>query len=705
MDRKALVVWRQPFVRVAAAALIVLLGVVGAAQLASSSAQAKDDGSCRLGPDGQIRHVISIQFDNVHFTRDNPNVPSDLEQMPNLLNFIESNGVLDDNNHTPLIAHTANDLITSFTGLYPDQQGIPVSNSYGEFTGTNDSSVSFQSAFTYWTSQTADGSLNLITPSGTNTPAPWVPFTRAGCNVGGYSTADMVLENLKDIPQFFGPNSPEANEATTNPTQAAIDFEGVSVHCAKGSDLCSSAHDGVSDPLPGEPGGYVGYNGLFGDKVVAPQISSTGVVLDLNGNPIHGVNGFNPSASQSLGYVAAMQEHGVPVTYAYISDAHDNHANGGTFGPGEAGYVAQLKAYDQAFGAFFARLAKDGINQSNTLFIFSADENDHFVGGAPSPTNCDGVTVPCTYSQIGEEDGNLSGLLQDEFNNTTPFKVHSDSAPNFYIIGNPSQTSSTTRTLERDVGGLTVPNLLTGQTIPLTNALADQTEMNLLHMMVTADPARNPNFTLFANPDYFLFASGSCSPVASCVTLEGPTGFAWNHGDVSPDINTTWLGMVGPGVRHLGVTNQVWSDHTDIRPTMMALLHLKDDYAHDGRVLFEFMNSDALPDSLRDDADVLSLLAQVYKEINAPVNDLGLDSLKISTVALESNAANDSTYSNLESQLATFTTQRNHLASQMISMLEGAAFKGHGINEHQALQLIFQSEQLLNQVFSLAQSL
>jgi hypothetical protein len=29
-----------------------------------------------------IKHVIYIQFDNVHFTRDNPNVPSDLEQVP-----------------------------------------------------------------------------------------------------------------------------------------------------------------------------------------------------------------------------------------------------------------------------------------------------------------------------------------------------------------------------------------------------------------------------------------------------------------------------------------------------------------------------------------------------------------------------------------------------------------------------------------------
>ena len=58
-------------------------------------------------PNGNIKHVIYIQFDNTHFRRDNPNVPSDLEQMPHLLNFIENNGTLLTNDHTALISHTA----------------------------------------------------------------------------------------------------------------------------------------------------------------------------------------------------------------------------------------------------------------------------------------------------------------------------------------------------------------------------------------------------------------------------------------------------------------------------------------------------------------------------------------------------------------------------------------------------------------------
>src|SRR5271165_1317128 len=52
-----------------------------------------------------IQHLIYLQFDNVHFTRDLPDVPSDLEQMPHLLGFLQQNGTLLTNHHTPLIAH------------------------------------------------------------------------------------------------------------------------------------------------------------------------------------------------------------------------------------------------------------------------------------------------------------------------------------------------------------------------------------------------------------------------------------------------------------------------------------------------------------------------------------------------------------------------------------------------------------------------
>ena len=57
-----------------------------------------------------------------------------------------------------------------------------------------------------------------------------------------------------------------------------------------------------------------------------------------------------------IGYVATMLEAGIPVVYFYIADAHDAEDGSRAFEPGEAGYVAQLKAYDDAWGKFFARL-------------------------------------------------------------------------------------------------------------------------------------------------------------------------------------------------------------------------------------------------------------------------------------------------------------------------------------------------------------
>ncbi len=54
--------------------------------------------------------------------------------MPHLLNFIENNGTLLSNHHTPLISHTATDILTNLTGVYGDRMGVPVSNSFRYFT-------------------------------------------------------------------------------------------------------------------------------------------------------------------------------------------------------------------------------------------------------------------------------------------------------------------------------------------------------------------------------------------------------------------------------------------------------------------------------------------------------------------------------------------------------------------------------------------
>ena len=219
----------------AAAALAALVAVqVAGASHTKNATKAPTSSSCHLG--NGIQHVVSIVFDNVHFFRDNPNVPSDLEQMPHLLNFLEQNGTVFSNSHTPMIAHTADDSLTIYTGLYGDRHGQPLTNSYNTYNpdGTTDPATSFA----YWTSPVADTSktpnaghdttptmsysptVPATGPADKITPAPWVPFTRAGCSVGDFSTANMVLENTNpDLSTVFGPNSPEVAAVQRRPGQ------------------------------------------------------------------------------------------------------------------------------------------------------------------------------------------------------------------------------------------------------------------------------------------------------------------------------------------------------------------------------------------------------------------------------------------------------------------------------------------------------
>jgi hypothetical protein len=688
--------------------LKALLGAaLGVLFLGTTSQSASS--ACQLNsPTNQIKRVVYITFDNVHLRRDNPNVPSDLELMPNLLNFIQNNGVVSGNNHTPLISHTAHDIVTALTGVYGERSGIPVSNSYGFFRA--DGSVGFTSSFLYWTATGGDGKPEMINELGKTAPAPWVPYTRAGCDVGAFSVANIEFESVPaDVNTVFGATSPEGVEAN-NPAmrdKANADFLGIAIHCAMNSPLCNNAQ-ARNDLLPDEPGGYTGFKALYGNLHVQPVISPSGPVKDLDGNVIKTAAGnpgfpniFDPVATQSLGYAATMLEAGVQVVFAYISDLHDNESGtGGTFGPGEAGYVAQAKAYDVAFGKFFARLTADGITKDNTLFVVMPDENDHFVGGTPSPANCDGVNVPCTYAagQKGEIDALVNRLLNTQRSNQTPFSVHSDDAPNFYINGNPAPTDAVTRTMVHDVDALVAANPITGNTDKLSRLLADPAEMKLLHM-VTSSPARTPTFTMFGNDNYFFETGngGVCAKPSDCIFVD--SGFAWNHGDFQRQITRTWAAMVGPGVKKLGRHDGVFTDHADIRPTMLALVGLKDDYVSDGRVIAEWLEQDALPKGIKKDRGNFVLLAETYKQLNAPLGELGRASL---VFANRSVTGNDKAYANYLETISDITSQRDQLVSQIKTALDAAAFDNKSVSEVSEIDLNVRAKLLIERVNELA---
>jgi hypothetical protein len=745
------------------------MAATGAAAGAAKPAAATAGTSCHLGHG--VKHVVTLMFDNVHYFRDNPNVPSDLQLMPNLLNFFTANGTFMSNNHTPLIAHTADDILTTFTGLYGDRQGMPISNSYQAYNANAAKDTDPAGSFAYWTdpvfdtkSTPSDGhdtnpgmvyapvppatARHTVTPD-TVTPAPWVPFTRAGCDVGQVASANTVLENTAvDIPKVFGAGSPEVQQLNADTDRfkdaEVADYVGIGVHCAQGSAFCADAKGvkfgqtdpsatAVSDVLPDEPGGYSGFQGLFGHRYVAPQLgagtpdlsshgvpvtNSAGNLVDQNGNQINGAfltnhpgfPGFGPiNASQSLAYMADMLESGVPVVNGYIADIHGNEnipgvsaCNGApaALGSGSACYIAQAQYYNQAFGTFFKRLAADGITPANTEFVLSSDEGDHQAGAnvgrsiQPTPATCDGVTTLCTYpaGSFGELAGNITGLLATQKNNTTPFSLESDTAPEFYVTGQPGPNAPQVRTLERDVSGLTADNPYAGGTQKITNYLADPAEMAILHM-VNADPARTPTFALFAKPDYFFTPGAATCPAAGCVTQN--TGFAWDHGDYAAEINTNYLGLAGPGVKHLGLdgtaaadgpnsagpnsgqvevvnsgTKGTWVDETDIRPTLIYLTGLKDDYEHDGRVITEALTS---PNHALAAPGVASLGA-CYKQLNSSVGQFGAFTLHAATAAVESDTPGDARYRAVDAALAGLDKLRDSLAVRVKGELEAAAF-------------------------------
>ncbi|HYA89722.1 MAG TPA: hypothetical protein VEF54_02740 [archaeon] len=697
----------------------VLLPLLFCATMCGSAA-AQFNGCPLNSPSGQVHHIIYIQFDNVHFERDNPNVPADLEQLPHLLNFLKDNGTLYANHHTPLISHTADDILTSLTGVYPDRHGQAVANSFVifnvNFPATNKFFDSFPSSFTYWTdlvSATADPVPSMIDAQGTNAPAPWVPFTRFGCNVGAVSIANMEIENTtSDIIKVFGAGSPE----TTDKNKAA-DFEGISIHCALNDPLCSAANNGQPDLLPAEPNGYVGYFGLFGHKFVQPAIAPGGL-KDLFGNPIPGFPGFGGiSPAQTLAYIEAMLKNNVPIVFSYISDAHDCHAGipgdpancpAGTYGSGEAGYVAQLKAYDAAFAQFFQDLANMGIDKTNTLFIVSADEQDHEVAGPPSPANCDGVTTPCTYTypngpnagqrSVGEVDGDLAALIAQQFPPlaSVTFDYHFDMAPAIYLEGfgpaGGAVDPTLPRQMERATAALTGLDPVTGNVENLALYQVDHVGLKALHM-ITADPNRTPTYVMFGNTNFFF------EPTNPPISQE--TGFAWNHGGVAPEINTTWVAFVGPGVKDKGVDRFTWTDEVDTRPTILFLSGLQDDYIDDGRVISEGLHRHVLPESLRD--PFYEDLSTIYKQLNAPVGFFGQRTLSISTAALASgSSADDSKYNFLESRLASITTRRDAVSDQIRDVLNAAAFRGRRIDPLKAFELFAKAEEILFEIDFLA---
>src|SRR5262249_29957560 len=108
-----------------------------------------------------------------------------------------------------------------------------------------------------------------------------------------------------------------------------------------------------------------------------------------------------------------------------------------------------------------------------------------------------------------------------------------------------------------------------------------------------------------------------------------------------------------------------FTDHVDLRPTIMLLLGLKDDYQHDGRAILEMVDPNILPSSLHAHSETLLRLGQVYKQVNAPFGSLAQSALTVSTFAIQSSSDGDAVYHTLEGKIAAWTSGRDTIASEI----------------------------------------
>ena len=120
-------------------------------------------------------------------------------------------------------------------------------------------------------------------------------------------------------------------------------------------------------------------------------------------------------------------------------------------------------------------------------------------------------------------------------------------------------------------------------------------------------------------------------------------------------------------------------------------------------MLTEDLSGFAIPATVKKTGSYVKL-AQVYKQLNASFGAFAMDTLKASTKALASNDAGDATYTSLEGQIQSLTSQRDALASQIKSVLNAVAFNGQGLTEQQAKPIIAQAKSLLDQAHTLAGS-
>ena len=109
---------------------------------------------------------------------------------------------------------------------------------------------------------------------------------------------------------------------------------------------------------------------------------------------------------------------------------------------------------------------------------------------------------------------------------------------------------------------------------------------------------------------------------------------------------------------------------------------------------------DALPRALAETRGRFVDLAKVYKQLNAPLGSIGRNSL---VFANRSILSDDTAYAKFLSRISAITSERDALAGQIVSLLNGAAFANQPIDDKQEDRLVRRGQALIDKVEDLAE--
>ncbi len=139
-----------------------------------------------------------------------------------------------------------------------------------------------------------------------------------------------------------------------------------------------------------------------------------------------------------------------------------------------------------------------------------------------------------------------------------------------------------------------------------------------------------------------------------------------------------------------------WVEETDIRPTMLQLLGLTDDYQSDGHVITQALTS--VPAALAATAD----LAKGYAQINSSVGQFATDTLIAESKALAGgSASDDSAYATEQATLKQLADDRDQAAAKIKQTLSDAA-AGHMPNHGEIQSGLSHVKELLKRAHTLA---